>query len=129
MTYPELVDQTATTTAVVHGVVPMTDIVGFFDRSFTELAAVLGEQGITPTGPAFARYAGPPREFAEQGLTPVPHANWPHPNKHVSQTGFRATLGRCTKQARQRWRGCEQSNGAVPPPFGTGPGRHPYPTQ
>ena len=65
VTAPELVDQTATTTAVIHGVVPMTDIVGFFDRSFTELAAVLGEQGITPTGPAFARYAGPPGGIAD----------------------------------------------------------------
>jgi hypothetical protein len=117
LTDPELVDQTATTTAAIHGTVPVTDLVSFFDRSLAELAAVLDEQGITPTGPAFARYAGPPCEIAGQGLTPVPHANWSHSNKREPQTGFRATSGGCTKQARQQWRGCEQSNGAVPPPL------------
>ncbi len=60
LTEPELADHAETTTAVIHGVVPMSEIAGFFDRSFAELAAVL-----TPTGPAFARYAGPPGETAD----------------------------------------------------------------
>lgn len=62
---PTLVDRTETTTAVIHGVVPMSEIAGFFDRSFSELPKVLAEQGITPTGPAFARYAGPPGETVD----------------------------------------------------------------
>lgn len=65
MNEPELTDLSESTTAVVHGVVPMAEIAQFFDRSFGELGKVLGEQGITPTGPAFGRYAGPPGETAD----------------------------------------------------------------
>jgi effector-binding domain-containing protein len=65
VTDPELADETETITAVIHGVVPMAEIAAFFDRSFSELATVLDEQGIVPTGPAFARYAGPPGESAD----------------------------------------------------------------
>lgn len=65
MTEPELADLDETATAVIHGVVPMAEIAGFFDRSFTELATVLDRQGIAPAGPAFARYAGPPGETAD----------------------------------------------------------------
>jgi effector-binding domain-containing protein len=65
VTDPELVEMTTIPTAVIHGVVPMAEIVGFFDRSFSEIAAVLDEQGVAPTGPAFARYAGPPGETAD----------------------------------------------------------------
>ncbi len=62
---PTLIDTTETTTAVIHGVVPMAEIADFLDRSFSELATVLDEQGIVPTGAAFARYAGPPGEMAD----------------------------------------------------------------
>lgn len=65
VTEPELADAAETTTAVIHGVVPMAEIADFFDRSFTELAEVLGRQGISPTGAAFARYAGPPGEVVD----------------------------------------------------------------
>lgn len=66
VTKPELVERTTTTTtAVIHGVVPMTEIADFFDRSFSELSTVLAEQGIVATGAAFARYAGPPGENAD----------------------------------------------------------------
>ena len=64
-TDPDLSYLTETTTAVVNGVVPMAEIADFFDRSFSELAKVLDGQGVTPTGPAFARYAGPPGETAD----------------------------------------------------------------
>ena len=64
-TEPELSDVHETTTAVVHAVVPMTEMPSFFDRSFTELATVLDRQGVAPAGPAFARYAGPPGENAD----------------------------------------------------------------
>ena len=64
-TEPELADLTEISTAVIHGVVPMAEIAGFFDRSFSELAIVLDRQGIAPTGPAFARYAGPPGETVD----------------------------------------------------------------
>ncbi len=62
---PELDDLGAMATAVVGGVVPMAEIADFFDRAFSELAAVLDRQGIAPTGPAFARYCGPPGETAD----------------------------------------------------------------
>jgi effector-binding domain-containing protein len=65
VTQPELADATRTTTAVIHDVVPMAEIADFFDRSFSELATVLDEQGIAATGAAFARYAGPPGETAD----------------------------------------------------------------
>jgi effector-binding domain-containing protein len=65
VTDPELTDLTETTTAVIHGVVPMEEIADFFDRSFSELVNVLDGQGIARTGPAFARYAGPPGETAD----------------------------------------------------------------
>lgn len=65
MTLPELLDTTATPTAAIRGVVPMAEIADFFDRSFSELATVLDEQAIAPTGPAFARYAGPPGASAD----------------------------------------------------------------
>ena len=65
MTEPELLDLNETKSAVIHGVVPMADIADFFDRSFTELATVLDRQGIAPTGPAYARYAGPPGDTAD----------------------------------------------------------------
>lgn len=65
MTEPELTDVPDTTTAVIRGVVPMTQIADFFDRSFSELAETLDRRGIAPTGPGFARYAGPPAETAD----------------------------------------------------------------
>ena len=64
-TEPTLIHTDEVTTAVVHGVVPMAEIAAFFDSSFSVLAAVLADQGIAPTGPAFARYAGPPGEHAD----------------------------------------------------------------
>lgn len=65
VTEPHLANVAAMTTAVIHGVVPMVEIAGFFDRSFSELATVLGQQGVAPTGPAFARYFGPPGDTAD----------------------------------------------------------------
>ena len=53
---PELVDIDATTTAVIRGVVAMTELPNFFDRSFSTLAEVIAGQGIEITGPAFALY-------------------------------------------------------------------------
>ena len=64
MTHPEMTDLDETAAAVIHGVVPMAEIADFFDRAFSELATVLDRQGVVPTGPAFARYAGPPGETA-----------------------------------------------------------------
>jgi effector-binding domain-containing protein len=65
MTEPELANVNETMTAVIHGVAPMGEIADFFDRSFSELASVLEGQDIAPTGPAFARYDGPPGETAD----------------------------------------------------------------
>lgn len=65
MSEPELVTLEETATAVIRAVVPMAELVDFFDRSFTELMAVLGAQGVVPAGPPFARYAGPPGEMVD----------------------------------------------------------------
>jgi effector-binding domain-containing protein len=65
MTEPELATLDATATAVIAGVVPMAEISGFFDRSFTELATVLGRQGVAPAAAPFARYAGPPGDTVD----------------------------------------------------------------
>lgn len=64
-TEPGLVDLTETPTAVIHGVIPMSEMVGFFDRSFSELVEVLARQGVAPSGAGFARYAGPPGETVD----------------------------------------------------------------
>ena len=64
-TGPELVDVSATNTAVIRGVVPVADLAAFFDRSFTTLAGVVPTQGAAITGPAFALHHGPPGETAD----------------------------------------------------------------
>ncbi len=64
-TEPELVELDEATTAVIRDVVSMTEMVDFFDRSFTELVTVLGQQGIAPTGAGFARYFGPPGDTVD----------------------------------------------------------------
>lgn len=64
-TEPGLVDLTETPTAVIHGVIPMSEMVGFFDRSFSELVEVLARQGVAPSGAGFACYAGPPGETVD----------------------------------------------------------------
>lgn len=65
MAEPELVTLDETAAAVIHAVVPMAELVDFFDRAFAELMAVLGAQGVIPSGPPFARYAGPPEETVD----------------------------------------------------------------
>jgi effector-binding domain-containing protein len=62
---PELTNVTATSTAVIRAVVPMTGIAEFFDRSFTTLADVLAGQNVAITGPAFALYHGQPTDTAD----------------------------------------------------------------
>jgi effector-binding domain-containing protein len=59
---PALVDVAAVTTAVVGAVVPRQELVKFFDRSFSNVAAVLSDQDIAIESPAFARYHRPPAE-------------------------------------------------------------------
>jgi effector-binding domain-containing protein len=65
VTAPELTETSATSTAVIRGTVALDEIASFFDRSFGELASVLGAQGVAPIGAAFARYAGPPGDPVE----------------------------------------------------------------
>lgn len=57
---PELVQVAESTTAVIADVVEMAGLRDFFDRSFSKLPEVLAEQAVAITGPAFARYHGPP---------------------------------------------------------------------
>jgi len=64
-TDPEFVDAPAATTAVVFGVVAMSEVPSFFDRTFSTLPAVLATQGVAIVGPAFARYHGPPSDVAD----------------------------------------------------------------
>lgn len=57
---PELTTTSETATAVVHGVVPTSELPAFFDRAFRALGAFLSERGVTPSGPPFARYLRQP---------------------------------------------------------------------
>ncbi|GAA4984605.1 GyrI-like domain-containing protein [Kitasatospora paranensis] len=57
---PELVDLRPATTAVVRGVVPMSDLRDFFDTSFGALARTVQAQRITLLSPAFGLYRGTP---------------------------------------------------------------------
>jgi effector-binding domain-containing protein len=59
---PALVDVDAATTAVIGAVVPREELVNFFDRSFSNVAAVLSDQDIAIESPAFARFHRPPAE-------------------------------------------------------------------
>lgn len=53
---PQLLEIPGDTLAVVHGTVSPAEIRTFFDTSFGRLATVIGEQGVTITGPALALY-------------------------------------------------------------------------
>ena len=62
---PEFVDVAAVTTAVVRGRVRMDELPAFFDRSFAQLAATLGQQGVEIVGPALGLYHGQPTESVD----------------------------------------------------------------
>ena len=62
---PELVDVDGATTAVVRGIVPLTELAGFFDHAFQALGAAMAEQGVEILGPAFALYRGQPTDHAD----------------------------------------------------------------
>lgn len=62
---PHVIDLEPAHTAVIRATVPMAELRDFFDRSFGELAAVLGQQGVTPASAPFARYYGMPAETVE----------------------------------------------------------------
>ncbi len=62
---PEIVETDEVTAAVVAGVVPMAELPAFFDRAFNAIAHAVADQGRTITGPAYARYHGPPAETAD----------------------------------------------------------------
>ncbi|MER6984318.1 GyrI-like domain-containing protein [Streptomyces carpinensis] len=59
---PEVVHLDPATTAVVRGVVPMTELRDFFDASFGALARTIAGQRITMLSPAFGLYHGSPGE-------------------------------------------------------------------
>ena len=62
---PTLVETEEVTTAVIRGVVNMTEMAAFFDSTFTRLPAVVASQGVAITGPAFALYHGAPGPTAD----------------------------------------------------------------
>ena len=61
----ELIETSATPTAVIRGVVPLAQLPDFFDRSFGTLAAVTSRQNVAIIGPAFALYHGAPSDAAD----------------------------------------------------------------
>lgn len=76
---PEVVSVDAVATAVIGDTVAMADLPSFFDRAFAHLGAALGEQGVPPTGPAFALYHGPPAASADLEVGfPTAHPIQPH---------------------------------------------------
>jgi effector-binding domain-containing protein len=62
---PVIIDAPELTLAVVRATVAMDELTDFYDRSFTELGAVLARQGLAPTGPAVGVYFGSPGATAE----------------------------------------------------------------
>lgn len=62
---PVIVEVEPVTAAVVRGTVPVAELPAFFDRSFSALAQAVQAQGLAITGPAYARYFGPPAEQAD----------------------------------------------------------------
>jgi effector-binding domain-containing protein len=58
----EIVHVERQATAVVRGVIPASELVSFFDRSFNSLPAECRAQGVTITGPAFALFQRPPAD-------------------------------------------------------------------
>src|SRR5262245_39066588 len=64
-TQAEIVDAPLATTAVIRAVVPMSELAGFFDRSFGTLMGTIAQQGVTIVGPAFALYRSPPTDTAD----------------------------------------------------------------
>ncbi|WP_131106262.1 GyrI-like domain-containing protein [Ornithinimicrobium sufpigmenti] len=62
--HPELIDLEPAPTAVIRGAVSMTQVTDFYDRSFTEVAAALAAQGLSP-GAAFGLYLAPPGDVLE----------------------------------------------------------------
>lgn len=65
MTDPAVVTIEPADTAVVRAVVPMTELAGFFDRTFGVLPGAIAKQGATIAGPAFALYHGAPGDKAD----------------------------------------------------------------
>jgi effector-binding domain-containing protein len=63
-TTPAIVEVEPVITAVVRGTVPVAELAGFFDRSFSTLPQVVASQGAAIAGPAVARYDGPPTDVA-----------------------------------------------------------------
>src|SRR5690606_39855912 len=62
---PTVVELTEATTAVIREVVDMAALPQFFDRAFSAIADVVGKQGVSIVGAAFARYYGVPTTSAD----------------------------------------------------------------
>lgn len=62
---PTIVEEPARSTVVVRGTVRMDELPGFFDSSFGALGTAIAEQGIVPSGPAFALYRSVPTDVAQ----------------------------------------------------------------
>jgi effector-binding domain-containing protein len=65
MSTPELITTSATPTAVVREVVPMSALAPFYDRAFSVLPKTVAGQGVAITGAAFGYYFGMPGETVD----------------------------------------------------------------
>ncbi len=62
---PELINLEPTTVAVVHETVPMSELIGFFDRAFHTVMGAVEAQGVAITGPPFAMYYRMPTDTVD----------------------------------------------------------------
>jgi effector-binding domain-containing protein len=62
---PTLVDIEEIPTAVIRGMVDMTELASFFDASFSRLSSAVAAQDVAVIGPAFALYHGAPSAVAD----------------------------------------------------------------
>jgi effector-binding domain-containing protein len=65
MTDVQVVELQEQRTAVVHEVVPIGELTGFFGRAFGAVASALAQQGQQPAGPPFGYFHGRPTDTVD----------------------------------------------------------------
>lgn len=62
---PTVIETEPVGSVVVRGRIPVDELRDFFDTSFGRIGQACAQQGIVPTGAAFARYHGEPAEVVD----------------------------------------------------------------
>jgi effector-binding domain-containing protein len=74
----ERVELPEVTLAAVRRTVPMSELSGFYDKAYGQVAQALGAAGVTPGGPAYGWYADMPTDTVDVAAGfPVPDGSGP----------------------------------------------------